>query len=123
MHVPIYIDPEINLHSNEMVEIIVQFTTNPAKSQVSKENLTLDEAILLVKDSHLRFQQDLWKYLDKQGLPYIVMNEYQEAFNGVALKIKGKDIHSILQSNEIGAIYVNKTVSVPVKPNDPRYQL
>jgi hypothetical protein len=125
MQASVYIDPKINLSTNEMVGIIVQFKTNSAKSQVTinKGNLNLDEAILHVKDSHLRFQKDLWQYLDKQALPYIIMNQYQEAFNGVAMKIKGKDIHSLLQSNEIEALYLNSTTRIPVKPNDPGYQV
>lgn len=125
MNSSVFIDPQIDLESKEMVEIIVQFTTNPAKTQIviSKGSISLEEANLRVKESHLRFQQDLWEYLDKHQLPYMIMNQYQEAFNGVAMKMRGKDIHRLLQSNEIGAIYLNKTISVPLKPNDPKYQL
>jgi hypothetical protein len=124
MNSPIFIDPKINLDSEENVQIIVQFKTKPAVIQVKlMPNLTMEEARQLVEESHHQFQQDVVTYLDKNQIDYIILNRYKEAYNGVAMKLKGKDIKHLLQSNEIGAIYKSQIISIPPKPNDPRYQI
>lgn len=120
----IYIDPKIDLNSEEYVEIIIQFKTRPAKTQLSIEPIqTLEKATQLVEESHCRFQQDLDNYLDKSHVSYIILNHYKSSFNGVAMEIIGSNIRFLLQSNEIDAIYINRKLNIPIKPSDPRYQI
>lgn len=125
MNPSICVDPKVNLDSEESIEIIIKFKTNPAKIQVSHKNsnVTLDQAIQKVEESHVRFQNELESYLEKYHIEYVILHTYKEAFNGVTIKIQGKNINYLLKSNEIKAIYLNKTKSIPIKPNDPRYQI
>ncbi|WP_052345743.1 protease inhibitor I9 family protein [Paucisalibacillus sp. EB02] len=124
MNSSIFIDPKIDLDSEENVQIIVQFKTRPAVIQVKLlPNLTIEKARQLVEESHRQFQQDVVNYLYKNQIEYVILNRYKEAYNGVAMKLKGKDIKYLLQSNEIGAIYMSQIISIPPKPNDPRYQI
>ena len=121
MPTPIFIDPKIDLNSSENIQIIVQFKTKPAIIQAKlTPNLTIEKARQLVEESHSQFQQDVVNSLDKNQIDYVILNRYKEAYNGVAMKMKGKDIKHLLQSNEIGAIYKSQLFSIPPQPNNPR---
>jgi len=124
MNSSIFIDPKIDLGSEGNVQIIVQFKTRPAIIQTKlKPNLTMEKARQLVEESHRKFQQDVVNYLEKNQIGYVILNRYTEAYNGVAMELVGKHIKYLLQSNEIGAIYLNQKVSLPPLPTDPRYQI
>jgi|SRR5690606_10085768 len=124
MNSSIFIDPKIDLGSEENVQIIVQFNTRPAIIQTKlMPNLTIEKARQLVEESHRKFQQDVVNYLEKNQIGYVILNRYKEAYNGVAMELIGKNIKYLLQSNEIRAIYLNQKVSLPPMPTDPRYQM
>lgn len=124
MNSSLYIDPKIDLDSEGVVEIIIQFKTQPAKIQVEiSPDQTIEKATQLVEESHINFLQDVLNYMDNSNVEYVILYRYKEGFNGVAMKILGKNIKYLLQSNEIGAIYINETISLPPKPNNPGYQI
>ena len=119
----IHIDPEVDMKSEKMVEIIIHFKTKPAKvavaiAEMSGVPLSLDQAKQDVEDSHSRFQEDIERYLGQNQIPYSIMHIYKAAFNGVAMKLPGKEIKRLLQSNEIATIYANKEIKLipPPKP-------
>src|SRR4051794_11760963 len=71
MTADIYIDPKINLGGEGEVTIIIHFKTVPAKVAVSLAEsggapLTLEKAELDVEASHVRFQEDVQKYLGQK---------------------------------------------------------
>jgi hypothetical protein len=121
----VYIDPSLDLFSDEMVTIIIHFKTEPAKvaMSVAKKSgvaLTNEEASAAVAASHARFLEDMKIYLGQHHVPYAVTYSYTEVFNGVAMKLPSKEIKRMLQSAEIKAIYANKEYHLdpPVQPKD-----
>ncbi|MFK9091954.1 protease inhibitor I9 family protein [Bacillus salipaludis] len=119
----IHIDPEVDMNSEKMVEIIIHFKTQPAKvaiaiAEMSGLPLTLDQAKQDVEESHSRFQEDVERYLGQNQIPYSINHTYKTVFNGVSMKLPGKEIIRLLQSNEIAAIYANKEIKLipPPKP-------
>lgn len=125
MNSSIYIDPEINLQSEENVAIIVQFKTKPAKAAVaiSKGKLTLDEAKQQVNTSHAHFQEELNNLLAQKQIQYTVTHRYKVAYNGVAMKLKGNKVQELLQSKVIEAIYANREFDLPIRPFNQMYQI
>ncbi|CAH2717338.1 hypothetical protein BACCIP111895_04530 [Neobacillus rhizosphaerae] len=120
----IYIDPKINLKSEEEVIIIIHFKTKPAKvavalAEASGVPLTIEKAEQDVKDSHARFRKDVEKYLGQKQIPYTIVHTYSAALNGVAMKLPANEIKSLLQSAEIEAIYANREIKLvpPVQPS------
>lgn len=118
----IYIDPAINMISENEVTIIIYFKTQPAHVAVAAAKasgipLTLEQAEQDVKNSHFRFQRDLDLLLGRHQIPYKVTNSYTTAVNGVALRLPANKIPMLLQSHEIAAIYANKEYKI-----EPPYQ-
>ena len=117
----IHIDPEVDMNSEKVVEIIIHFKTQPAKvavaiAEMSGVPLTLDQALQDVEESHLRFQEDVERYLGQNQIPYLITHTYKIALNGVAMKLPGKEIKTLLQSNEIAAVYANKEIKLNPSP-------
>ncbi|QCJ44040.1 hypothetical protein FAY30_20195 [Bacillus sp. S3] len=109
----IYIDPMINMKTNNVITIIIHFKTQPAHAAVAIANssgfpLSLQQAEQEVAASHLRFQNDLQRLLGPEGIPFRINHTYKTVFNGVSLSLPGNKIPILLQSPEISAIYANK---------------
>jgi len=117
----IHIDPEVDMISEKMVEIIIHFKTQPAKvavaiAEMSGVPLTLEQAKQDVEESHSRFKKDVERYLGQNQIPYSIKHTYKMAFNGVSMKLPGKEIKRLLQSNEIAAIYANREIKLIPPP-------
>ncbi|MDY0410195.1 protease inhibitor I9 family protein [Virgibacillus soli] len=125
MNSSIYVDPKIDLNSEESIEVIIQFKTNPAKVQIalSDAGLTLDQAMQNVEESHKRFEAELIRISNEHLISFDILNRYKEVYNGVAMRIQGVNIKYLLQSSEMKAIHLNSQMSIPIQPNDPRYQI
>lgn len=120
----IHIDPEVDMTSEKMVEIIIHFKTLPAKVAVaiaekSGVPLTLEQAKQEVEESHSRFRKDVERYLGQHQIPYSIKHTYKMALNGVSMKLPGKEIKRLLQSNEIASIYANKEIKL-IPPPRPK---
>ncbi|CAG9609829.1 protease inhibitor I9 family protein [Pseudoneobacillus rhizosphaerae] len=119
----INVDPTIDINSDEMVTVIIQFRTKPAQEAVAIANkagipLTLENANWAVKHSHERFQEEVKRYLDSKRIPYTINYVYQSALNGVSMTLPAKDIQLLLQFKEIKSIHANKQYHIdPPNPN------
>jgi hypothetical protein len=119
----INVDPTIDVNSDEMVTVIIQFRTKPAQEAVAIAKkagvpLTLENANWAVKHSHERFQEEVKRYLDSKRIPYTINYVYQSALNGVSMTLPAKDIKSLLSFKEIESIHANKQYHIdPPNPN------
>lgn len=119
----IIVDPAIDVNSDEMVTVIIQFRTKPAQEAVaiakkSGVPLTLENANWAVKHSHERFQEEVKRYLDSKRIPYTINYVYQTALNGVSMTLPAKDIKLLLQFKEIESIHANNQYHIdPPNPN------
>lgn len=121
----IYVDPSIDMYSDDMVTVIIQFRTKSAHEAVAMAKkagvqLTLENANWAVKHSHERFKEEVKRYLDSNHIPYTINYVYQSALNGVSMTLPGKDIKSLLQFKEIGSIHANKQYYID-PPNPTQY--
>jgi hypothetical protein len=121
----INVDPAIDINSDEMVTVIIQFRTKPAQEAVAIAKkagipLTLENANWAVKHSHERFQEEVKRYLDSKRIPYTINYVYQSALNGVSMTLPAKDIKLLLQFKEIESIHANKQYHID-PPNPINY--
>jgi len=124
MQTEIYIDPKIDLYSDEYIEILIEFTIKPAKvaMAISHSDMTMEQAEEQVEISHQLFKNEL-KMLDEKQIKHSVIHTYKDSFNGVAMRLKGNTIKHLLRSTVIKAIYKNQEIGSPKKPVDTRYQI
>jgi len=113
----IYVDPLINMNTNEEITLIIHFRTLPAHAAVAIAksggySLSQEKAEQEVEASHLRFRRDVQRFLSEVGIPFKINHIYKTVFNGVSLSIQGNRIQVLLQSPEIAAIYANKEFKI-----------
>lgn len=120
----IYIDPKIDIASDEYIGIIIEFKIKPAKTAVATciSNLTIEQAKQQVETSHQTFQREL-KRLEESNIEYFIINTYKDSFNGVSMRLKENTVQRLLRSTVIKAIYKTVEMNVPKKPGDTRYQI
>jgi hypothetical protein len=121
----IYIDPTIDMNSDEMITVIIQFNTKPSVEAMAIAKkagipLSLENANWAVKHSHERFQEEVKRYLVSKQIPYSINHVYQSVLNGVSMTLRGKDIKALLQFKEIGSIHANKQYHID-PPNPITY--
>lgn len=123
MSTSFYVDPSIDLSSNQLLSIIIEFKTKPAKiavleAEAEGKQLSLEEATKQVEESHELFQKELKNLLDDQQIPYSIRHTYKTVLNGVSMDISAKDIKRLLQSTVIEKIYPNRKVHLmpPIAP-------
>jgi hypothetical protein len=109
----IFIDPDIDMNSKEMITVIIQFKTKPAQVAVtiaekSGVPLSLENANWAVEHSHARFQEDVKRFLVSKRIPYSINHIYKSALNGVSMSIPAYEIKTLLKFNEIESIHANK---------------
>jgi hypothetical protein len=128
MNPSVQIDPAIDLSSEQMTSIIIEFKTKPAKIAVLEAEakgipLKIEEAKEKVEESHVTFQNELQTLLDKNQVPYTVRNTYKTAFNGVSMELPANEIKRLAESASIiSKIYPNKKIQLdpPISPSDQR---
>lgn len=113
----IYIDPAIDLHTPEFVQVIIEFKTLPAHVAIlATPTLSLEQATEQVELSHSRFQMELELFLGKRGYPYLIFHQYKDSFNGVSLELPGISIRELLASQVIRVIHPNREMRIPENP-------
>ncbi|WP_045517264.1 protease inhibitor I9 family protein [Neobacillus niacini] len=128
MNPSVHIDPAIDLSSDQIISIIIEFKTKPAKIAVLEAEakgipLTIEEAKEKVEESHVTFQKELQTLLDKNQVPYTVRNTYKTAFNGVSMELPANEIIRLAESSSIiSKIYPNKKIQLdpPISPSDQK---
>ena len=125
MNTIIYIDPKLNIFSDESIKVIIEFRVKPAKAAIaiSTTGLTLEQAVQLVEKSHADFHRELLLMLESKQMAYKIIHSYKSSFNGVAMKLSGKAINELLSSKIIKAIYIDEEVRIPEKVIDLGYQI
>lgn len=113
----IYIDPAVDLDSQEFVQVIVEFKIIPAHVAIlTTPSLSWEQATKQVEHSHRQFQKELELFLGKRRYPYLIIHQYKDSFNGVALELPGISIRELLLSQVIKAIYPNREMRIPENP-------
>ncbi|MCM3755873.1 protease inhibitor I9 family protein [Sporosarcina aquimarina] len=113
----IYINPDVDLHTKEFVQVIIEFITSPAHVAVLTNSfLSLEQASEQVEQCHRHFQKELEIFLGKKHYPYTIMHYYKKGINGVALEIQGIAIQQLLPSRVIKSIYPNREMRIPENP-------
>src|SRR5690625_4054134 len=101
MQTEIYIDPKIDLYSDEYIEILIEFKIKPAKvaMSISHSDMTMEQAKEQVEISHQLFKNEL-KMLDEKLIKYSVIYTYKDSFNGVAMRLKANTIKHLLRDRK-----------------------
>ncbi|MBM7587211.1 hypothetical protein JOC86_003784 [Bacillus pakistanensis] len=121
------IDPAIDLSSSQTISIVIHFTTQPAKIAVLEAekkgiDLTFEEAVRQVENSHRKFQEEIRTTLEENQVPYQITHRYKTAFNGVSMKMPANEIHHLTSSTVIQKIYANEDIQLD-PPTQPTEQL
>ena len=113
----IYINPDVDLHTKEFVQVIIEFKTSPAHVAIlSNPFLSLEQATKQVEQSHRHFQKELEILLGEKHYPYTIMHYYKKGINGVALELQGIAIQQLWSSQVIKSIYPNREMRIPEIP-------
>lgn len=126
MHSSAKVDSSIDLSSNQLVSIIIEFKTKPAKIAVLEAKakgitLTFEEAKRQVEQSHQSFQK-LLSLLDENNVQYRVKHTYKAALNGISIEMPANEINRLLGSSVISKIYPDKQIQLdpPINPSDQK---
>ena len=125
----VYIDPAVDLSSDQTISVIIEFKTKPAKVAVIEAEakgipFTLEEAQKQVEESHLMFQKEMHEILDKNQIPYTVRHKYTTALNGVSMELPAKEIKRLAESSSvISKISLNRKIKLDPPPILPFEQL
>ncbi|WP_163100356.1 protease inhibitor I9 family protein [Peribacillus alkalitolerans] len=125
----VFLDPAIDLSSQNIVSIIIEFKTKPAKVAVLEAkakgiSLSLEEAKERVEESHAAFQKELQVLLAQNNVPFFVKHKYKQSLNGVSMDLPAIEIKRLVTySNVISKIHLNKKfyLDPPITPHDGMY--
>ncbi|WP_108669099.1 S8 family serine peptidase [Peribacillus acanthi] len=115
-----YLSPTLDTISNQAVNIIVQFSQDPAKTDIKKNaekgiSLSLSEANDKVEQSHQQFKKNIG-HTQKTNTSQNIKKEYRHAFNGVAMTVPAHEVQTLLSIDGVKAIYEDKQVTVEPPP-------
>ncbi|MGL5347863.1 MAG: protease inhibitor I9 family protein, partial [Peptostreptococcaceae bacterium] len=112
------IDTNIDTKTSDLVSIIVEFKQAPISQLTSKNNLkkiSKSSAEKQVKESHNKFKEDInsiQKSKDIDSSKITFGEEYKTIFNGVEVKLPGKYVEKLLESDQVKAIYDNQLMKL-----------
>ncbi|MFX3646647.1 MAG: S8 family serine peptidase [Paenibacillus sp.] len=122
------IDPKVNTKSNDLVNVIVQFKSEPAavalkRAALNQEKLSERTATSKVKQNHQQFKQHIKSLQQKRGLSYDaasirITQEYETALNGVALKIPGVAVEDLMKSGVVKKVWADQEVALDLPETD-----
>lgn len=109
------LSPDVNLESDELISVIVEFKTKPAKvammeAQAQGKTLSTSHADLLVEEAHDSFQKDADKILKQKN--YHIKRTFKTAFNGVAMTLPANEVQSLLSSSSVKAVWSDEEVKL-----------
>ena len=113
----ITIDPEVDMHTTEFVQVIIEFKTPPTHTLMTTfQNISIEKASERVRKSYEDFKNELPIILGEKGYSYTILHRYTAGLNGIAMELQGIAIQQLLSSHVIQGIYVNREVRIPEKP-------
>lgn len=108
------INKDVNTTTNDKVSVIVEFISNPL-ALTNSDSSTYSKAETNVDRDHRIFKNYLSHlpstHSSEDNDP-IITHTYKTTFNGVALKIKGTEIKSLINSGVVKRIHNDSTVSI-----------
>ena len=112
------IHPDINVMSEEPVNVIVEFKQDPAKVEVAtqknqRSGVSLADAKKKVESSHKQFKdalQNLTK--SKKSSEIEITHEYRDAFNGVAITVAGNAVEELMHTGIVKRIWKDEEVQL-----------
>ncbi|WP_321573890.1 protease inhibitor I9 family protein [Paenibacillus sp. P13VS] len=122
------IDSRVNTKSEESVNVIVQFKSEPAvvalkRAALNNEKLSELTAASRVKQNHQQFKQHIKSLQQKRSLSYDasaiqITQEYDTALNGVALTIPGVAIEDLMESGVVKKVWADQEVTLDLPEAD-----
>ncbi|MEA1855428.1 S8 family serine peptidase [Cytobacillus sp. OWB-43] len=125
------ISPDIKQDSAELVSVIVEFKTLPAKVAVKQQLLlgkqkAVNNAEQQVEASHKSFSTFISSMKKKKSIDKFdankleIIHEYKHAFNGVSMTLPGTAVQSLLASDEVKRIWSNKEIKLDLPSEDEK---
>lgn len=114
----IKIDQNIKVDTDDIVSVIVEFNQAPIAQLTSKHNsnkINKSTADKNVKASHEKFKKDInsiQKSKDIDSSKITFGEEYKTVFNGIEVKLPGKYVEKLLESDQVKAIYDNQVMQL-----------
>ncbi|OME98093.1 hypothetical protein BK124_12705 [Paenibacillus amylolyticus] len=122
------IDPKVNTKSNDLVQVIIQFKSEPAavalkRARLVNEKLSELTAASRVKQNHQQFKQHIKSLQQKRGLSYDaasiqITQEYETALNGVALTVPGVAVEDLMKSGVVKKVWADQEVVLDLPETD-----
>lgn len=122
------IDVKVNTKSSDLVNVIVQFKSEPAavalkRAALNNEKMSELTATSKVKQSHQQFKQHIKSLQQKRGLSYNaasiqITQEYETALNGVALTIPGVAVEDLMKSGVVKKVWADQEVALDLPETD-----
>ncbi|MET3940627.1 subtilisin family serine protease [Paenibacillus sp. PvP094] len=122
------IDPKVNTKSSDLVNVIVQFKSEPAavalkRAAVNNEKMSELTATSKVKQNHQQFKQHIKSLQQKRGLSYDaasirITQEYETALNGVALTVPGVAVEDLMKSGVVKKVWADQEVTLDLPETD-----
>lgn len=122
------IDSKVNTKSNDLVQVIIQFKSEPAavalkRARLVNEKLSELTAASRVKQNHQQFKQHIKSLQQKRGLSYDaasiqITQEYETALNGVALTVPGVAVEDLMKSGVVKKVWADQEVVLDLPETD-----
>ncbi|MBO9129457.1 S8 family serine peptidase [Bacillus sp. 165] len=120
------ISPNIDVHSPELVNVIVEFNQDPAKIEVMKQavkgkRMTTASAASKVEEVHQEFKNyvnSMKKQRNANVQDTKITREYSHAIVGVAMTVPGTAVEELLQSGVVKRVWKDEVVQLelPASP-------
>ncbi|SEO18770.1 S8 family serine peptidase [Paenibacillus sp. OK076] len=122
------IDAKVNTKSSDLVNVIVQFKSEPAavalkRAALNNEKMSELTATSKVKQNHQQFKQYMKSLQQKRDLSYDaasiqITQEYETALNGVALTIPGIAVEDLMKSGVVKKVWADQEVALDLPETD-----
>ncbi|WP_446676497.1 S8 family serine peptidase [Paenibacillus taichungensis] len=122
------IDAKVNTKSSDLVNVIVQFKSEPAavalkRAALNNEKMSELTATSKVKQNHQQFKQYMKSLQQKRDLSYDaasiqITQEYETALNGVALSIPGIAVEDLMKSGVVKKVWADQEVALDLPETD-----
>ncbi|PEJ60841.1 hypothetical protein CN692_01770 [Bacillus sp. AFS002410] len=119
------ISPGINLKSNALIDVIVQFKQAPAKIAVLKQavkgkKLSLLDATKEAEANHSTFKNKVAELKKAKKLSgATIKREYRNALNGVSMRLPANQVKNLVNTGVVERIFKSEVVKLDL-PNEPK---